>query len=223
MPEIITRYHDTHSIAAHQRGRSSDLQTESVREINKENTMNKRILKSVLAALVISSAPLAVSVVSAQSAPASKPATTSSKGHSHKGNSSKGNSGKGDAGKGNSSKGNSGKGNSGRANSDTGRGTGGSAVFEATAKVLGFSSDELRTQLKAGKTISELAKAKNISETVVHDAAVAALKTQLETKVAAGKLTQVQADERLKTAQADVTFGLQVGKDGKAGKAGQRR
>jgi hypothetical protein len=173
--------------------------------------MNNRILKSVLAALIIASTPVAVSVVSAQSTPAS----TSSKGEASKGNSGKNNSGKGNSGKGNSHKGNSGKGNS-----DGGRGMGGSAVFDATAKALGFSSEELRTQLRAGKTISELAKSKNINETVVHDAAVAALKTQLETKVAAGKITQAQADERLKTAQADVTFGLQVGK---GGKNGQRR
>lgn len=183
--------------------------------------MNKRSLKSILAALVIASAPIAVSVVSAQSAAPSKPAATSSKdkpgkGQPRKGQPSKGSS-KGDSGKGNkgdSGKSNSGKGDSSKNGPDGGRGMGGSAVFDATAKALGFSSDELRTQLRAGKTISELAKAKNISETAVHDAAVAGLKTQLETKVTAGKLTQAQADERLKTAQADATFGLQVGKGG---------
>jgi hypothetical protein len=93
-------------------------------------------------------------------------------------------------------------------------GPGGSTVFDATAKILGLSSDELRTQLQSGKTISELAKAKNISETAVHDAAVTALKTQLAADVKAGKITQAQADEHLKQAQANANFGLQAGRGG---------
>jgi hypothetical protein len=93
-------------------------------------------------------------------------------------------------------------------------GSGGVVMFEATAKALGVTISELSTQLQSGKTISEIAKAKNISETVVHDAAVAAYKTQLQTKVTAGTLTQAQADERLKVAQADAAFGLQLGRGG---------
>ena len=100
-----------------------------------------------------------------------------------------------------------------------GRGMGGPGfagfmVFDAAAKALGLSSDQLRSELQSGKTIPEIAKAKNISEKTVRDAALAALKTQLDADVKAGRLTQAQADERLKRAQEDPNFGLGLGRRG---------
>jgi hypothetical protein len=92
-------------------------------------------------------------------------------------------------------------------------------VMDAAAKALGLTSEELRTQVQAGKTITEIAAAKKVDVKTVQAAVIAAYKTQLDAAVKAGKLTQVQADERLKTAQADPNFGLEFGH----GRGGPRR
>ncbi len=102
------------------------------------------------------------------------------------------------------------------------RGPGGPALMDATAKALGLSSEELRTQLQSGKTITEIAAAKKVDLKTVQAAVIAAYKTQLEAAVKAGKLTQAQADERLKAAQADPNFGLESGRGG-PGRGGPRR
>ena len=120
-----------------------------------------------------------------------------------------------------------GPGASGRDGGPNGRGTpggdrmtgGGAAVTDAAAKALGLTSEALHTQLKAGKTISEIAAAQKVDVKTVQAAVIAAFKTQLEADVKAGKLTQAQADERLKAAQADPNFGLKFGH----GRGGPRR
>jgi hypothetical protein len=96
---------------------------------------------------------------------------------------------------------------------------GGPELMDATAKALGLSSEELRTQVQAGKTITEIAAAKKVDLKTVQAAVLAAYKTQLEAAVKAGKLTQAQADERLKAAQANPNFGLEFGH----GRGGPRR
>ena len=75
------------------------------------------------------------------------------------------------------------------------------AVTKAIADKLGLTADELHTQLRAGKTLAELATAKGLTEQDLKTAAVAAMKTQLDEAVKAGKLTQAQADEMLKRFQ----------------------
>ena len=119
-----------------------------------------------------------------------------------------------------------GPGANGREGSPDGRGFGGdrmtggsAAVTDAAAKALGLTSEALHTQLKAGKTISEIAAAQKVDVKTVQAAVIAAFKTQLEADVKAGKLTQAQADERLKAAQADPNFGLEFGH----GRGGPRR
>jgi hypothetical protein len=99
---------------------------------------------------------------------------------------------------------------------------GGPELMDATAKALGISSEELRTQVQSGKTITEIATAKKVDVKTVQAAVIAAFKTQLEAAVKAGKLTQAQADERLKAAQADPNFGLGFGRGG-PGRGGPRR
>ena len=103
------------------------------------------------------------------------------------------------------------------------RGPGGAAVTDATAKALGLTSEALRTQLKAGKTITEIAAVQKVDVKTVQAAVIAAYKTQLDAAVKAGKLTQAQADERLKTAQADPNFGLEFGRGDRGGRGGPRR
>jgi hypothetical protein len=99
---------------------------------------------------------------------------------------------------------------------------GGPELMDATAKALGLTSEELRTQVQSGKTITEIATAKKVDVKTVQAAVLAAYKTQLEAAVKAGKLTQAQADERLKAAQANPNFGLESGRGG-PGRGGPRR
>jgi hypothetical protein len=65
------------------------------------------------------------------------------------------------------------------------------------AKALGITAQELRTQLKSGKKLSEIATAKGKTLDDVKAAVKVTLKTRLDKAVADGKLTQTQADDRL--------------------------
>ncbi|HWQ14308.1 MAG TPA: hypothetical protein VNL77_16025 [Roseiflexaceae bacterium] len=68
------------------------------------------------------------------------------------------------------------------------------AMLDAAAKTLGITTDELVTQLRAGQTVAQLAQAHGTTEQAVVDAALAAAKSNLDAAVAAGRLTQAQAD-----------------------------
>ncbi|HEX6292528.1 MAG TPA: hypothetical protein VFZ66_25300 [Herpetosiphonaceae bacterium] len=68
------------------------------------------------------------------------------------------------------------------------------AMFDAAAKALNITTDELMTQLRSGQTLAQLAQAHNTTEQAVISAALAAAKTQLDQQVASGSLTQAQAD-----------------------------
>lgn len=67
-------------------------------------------------------------------------------------------------------------------------------TIEATAKTLGMTTDELKAELKAGKSIATVAQAKNVPVQQVKDTMLASIKTQLDGAVKDGKLTQAQAD-----------------------------
>lgn len=69
------------------------------------------------------------------------------------------------------------------------------AEADAAAKVLGMSADDVRTALRQGTTLAELAKKQGKSEDTLINALVAAAKTQLADAVKAGRLTQARADE----------------------------
>ncbi|MCL5108660.1 MAG: hypothetical protein M1401_07325 [Chloroflexi bacterium] len=73
---------------------------------------------------------------------------------------------------------------------------GGGAYQEGVAKALGLTTAELQTQLKSGKTVADLATAKNVSADQVKAAVVTAESAQLDQAVAAGKLTAAQAQQR---------------------------
>ena len=73
-----------------------------------------------------------------------------------------------------------------------GRGEG----LTAAAKVLGMTEDALRTELQAGKSLADVAKAKGVDKQKVIDALVADAKTRLAEAVKSGKLTQAEADTR---------------------------
>jgi len=84
-------------------------------------------------------------------------------------------------------------------------GPGHAAEMTAVAKALGITETDLQTQLKAGKSLAAIAKAKGVPLQTVIDAIVAQEKTELAAAVKAGRLTQAQADQMSKDVVARVT------------------
>ena len=92
------------------------------------------------------------------------------------------------------------------------------------ADALGMTEAELRTELEAGKSIAQVAEAKNVDIEKVIDALVAERKEHIAAHVAEGKLTQEQADKLLADVETRVTemvnkTGLPM-KGGKGGPGG---
>jgi hypothetical protein len=97
------------------------------------------------------------------------------------------------------------------------------AMRDAAASALGITSDELSSALRGGQTLAELAAANGVGEQAVIDAALAAADTKLDEAVAAGTLTQEQADAiyaRLEAAGADLLG--HAGRGGPGGRGGPR-
>jgi hypothetical protein len=69
---------------------------------------------------------------------------------------------------------------------------------EAAATYLGLTAAQLHEQLRSGKTLGDIAKAQGKTADGLKAAVTAAWKKDLDAAVKAGKLTQAQADERLK-------------------------
>lgn len=67
--------------------------------------------------------------------------------------------------------------------------------FEAAAKALGISTDDLMSALRDGKSIADVAKEKGVDVQKVIDALVTEAKAKLDQAVEDGKLTQDRADE----------------------------
>jgi DNA-binding CsgD family transcriptional regulator len=95
------------------------------------------------------------------------------------------------------------------------------ALLESAAKALNLSITQLDTELRSGKTLSEIATAQKVSLETVKNAVLATLKTQLAAAVKAGSLTQAQSDQILKNAETDANFGLHFG--GRGGGFGPKR
>ncbi|MGI9120660.1 MAG: hypothetical protein ACR2G7_11170 [Acidimicrobiales bacterium] len=64
------------------------------------------------------------------------------------------------------------------------------------AEAIGITTEELRTQLQADKSISAVAKEKGVDLQKVIDAIIAADTKAIDEAVAAGRLTQAQADTK---------------------------
>jgi len=67
---------------------------------------------------------------------------------------------------------------------------GGMPAADAAAKALGMTAEELRTELRSGKSIADVAKAKNVDIEKVKTAITADLKAHLDEEVASGEHTQ---------------------------------
>jgi ribosomal protein S20 len=79
----------------------------------------------------------------------------------------------------------------------------------AAADALDMTPAELRTQLRSGKTLKEIATAEGVNYDTLTSAIVAAVKTDLDAAVKAGKITQARADrilDRLERNLADGRF-----------------
>jgi DNA-binding CsgD family transcriptional regulator len=79
------------------------------------------------------------------------------------------------------------------------------AGLDEVADILGITPAELRTQLRSGKTLAEIAKTKNISQATLVDKLVAAAKSSLAAEVKAGWLTQARADAIAKNLSSRIT------------------
>ncbi|HZQ48907.1 MAG TPA: hypothetical protein VFB69_01215 [Candidatus Dormibacteraeota bacterium] len=71
------------------------------------------------------------------------------------------------------------------------------AALEAEADILGIKPEELRKDLKAGQKVSDLAKAKGMTEAQFGAKLIANLKPRLEALVDHKQITQAQADRVL--------------------------
>jgi hypothetical protein len=77
--------------------------------------------------------------------------------------------------------------------------------LEPAAAYLGETEAQLRTQLESGKTLAQVAGANGKSVEGLVNALVAAEKKELDAAVAAGRLTQAQADQMLASAKQRAT------------------
>ncbi len=87
-----------------------------------------------------------------------------------------------------------------------GRGMG--IVGDAVTKLLGMTREQIRTERAAGKTLSQIAKEKGITDQQVIDAMLAGQKEALDQAVKDGRLTQAQADWLLARMKAMAPFEL---------------
>jgi hypothetical protein len=84
------------------------------------------------------------------------------------------------------------------------RGPGRGAGMEAAAEALGMTAEELRTALR-DQTLAQVAEANGVDIQVVIDAMVAEAQEHLAEKVAAGEMTQEEADEKLANLEERIT------------------
>ena len=95
------------------------------------------------------------------------------------------------------------------------------------AKTLNMTEAELKAELIAGKSVADVAKAKNVGIDTVIAALTTEFKAHLAEEVASGKHTQAEADAKLAEFSTRVTTmvntaGLPQGKGGHEGKGGPR-
>lgn len=82
------------------------------------------------------------------------------------------------------------------------------SLVAVAADTLGMSQAGLIAQLQAGKTIAQVASDKNIALDTIVNAFVATRQARKAEAVAAGRMTQAQADAMLATMKANVTARL---------------
>lgn len=73
------------------------------------------------------------------------------------------------------------------------------------AALLGMTTDELKAELRSGKSLAAVAGSKNVAVSSIIGAIVAGIKTHLDAEVLAGKHTQAEASAKLAEATTRVT------------------
>jgi predicted DNA-binding protein (UPF0251 family) len=86
-----------------------------------------------------------------------------------------------------------------------GRGLGRGPGLEAAAAAIGITAEELRTQLRAGKTLAQVAEAEGVSKATLIDELVKAAEARLAEAVTSGRLTQAEADAKKADLRARIT------------------
>ena len=69
--------------------------------------------------------------------------------------------------------------------------------FDDLATILKLTSTELKTQLKSGKTLAEIATAQKVDVSLLVNSIVARIKAHIAEEVADGDMTQAQADTKI--------------------------
>ena len=110
----------------------------------------------------------------------------------------------------------------GRGGHDGLGGPGGQAVMDAAAQALGMTSADLMTELRAGRTLTDLAEAKGVDANTVKQAIVNAKKAEIDAAVQAGRLTADQATQMKQridqeAASQDLNSLLRGGRGGRDG------
>ena len=126
----------------------------------------------------------------------------------NRGNFGPGMMGRGGFGPGMMNRGNFGPGMMGRGGFGPGWGGPGESLLSITAEKLGLTTDELVTELKAEKSIADLATDKGVSLDTIVEALVASRSERMAELVKDGGLTQEQADAHLAAMKADITARL---------------
>ena len=84
-------------------------------------------------------------------------------------------------------------------------GRGPAKSLASVATVLKMTEAELKTQLDAGKSLADVAKAQGVNVQSVIDVIVAEVKAHVAEEVASGELTQAEADAKLADVNSKVT------------------
>lgn len=79
------------------------------------------------------------------------------------------------------------------------------SLLSVAAEKLGLTSQELLTELQAGKTIADVTKEKDVAVDTIVEAVLTPRAEQLKQAVTAGQLTQGQADAQLALMKANLT------------------
>jgi hypothetical protein len=95
-------------------------------------------------------------------------------------------------------------------------GPNGGGRLDAAASAIGITPEELRTALREGKSLADVARDKGVDPEKVVSALVAELKAHLDQEVASGRHTQAEADQKL----AGATERIRAFVNGEVGKGG---
>lgn len=102
------------------------------------------------------------------------------------------------------------------------------ADLQAVATALNLTTAQVQQQVRAGKSIAQIAQTQNVPLQTVKDAIVAAAKTRLDQAVAAGRLTSAQETQQLTRLQTNLDQrlnavpGASLAAIGRAGRAHPR-